>query len=54
MPNTGKSKPQLLSIPQLAAIHQSHPETGKALQIIVEYINRNIPNPVQGNKVQPK
>lgn len=51
--NTGKAKPQLLSIPQLASIHHNHPETGKAIQTIMEYINRNVV-PIQGDKVQPK
>lgn len=51
--STGKSKPQLLNIPQLASIHQFHPETGKAIQAIVEYVNSNV-TPVQGNKVAPR
>ena len=50
MANTGKASPQLLSIPQIAAIHQFHPETGKALQTILEYINKNL-IPKQGNRV---
>ena len=52
-PNTKLEKPQLLQIPQLADIHHNHPPTGKAIQQIVDYINRNI-NPIQGNKVAPK
>lgn len=47
------TKPQKLAIPQLTGIHQSHPEVGKAIQTIMEYINLNV-NPVQGNKVTPK
>jgi len=46
-------KPQLLSIPQIDEIHLAHPPTGKAIQTIVDYINRNV-NPVQGNKVAPR
>ncbi|MBU6231680.1 hypothetical protein KGP36_03345 [Patescibacteria group bacterium] len=47
------SKPQKLSIPQLADIHLNHPPTGKAIQAILEYINANV-TPVQGNRVEPK
>lgn len=53
MASTGKAKPQALSIPQLAIIHQKHPEVGKAIQTILEYINKNV-TPVQGTKVAPK
>lgn len=52
MANSGKSKPSQLSIPQIADIHLNHPPTGKALDTIIEYINKNLP-PVQGNKVAP-
>lgn len=45
-PNTSK----LLDIPQLAEIHLNHPPTGKAIQAILEYINRNVA-PVEGNIV---
>ena len=34
----------------LAKIHKEHPEVGKALQIIMEYIRKNVV-PIQGNKV---
>jgi len=53
MVNTGKGAPQQLSIPQLAEIHLNHPPTGKAIQAILEYINKNLP-PIQGNKVVKK
>lgn len=53
MANTGKSKPQLLQIPQLAEIHLNHPPTGKAIQTILEYINKNV-TPAQGNRIEPK
>lgn len=46
--NTAKS-PKLLSIPQLGGIHQSHPPIGKALQTMLDYINKNV-TPKQGNK----
>lgn len=42
-------KPQKLTLPQLPNIHQTHPHIGKALQDIVNYINKNV-TPVQGNK----
>ena len=53
MASTGKAKPQLLSLPQLTSIHQRDPEIGKALQVILEYLNVNLP-PKQGNKIAPK
>lgn len=45
------STPKPLSIPQLTAIHQKNPEIGKAIQTILEYINKNV-TPKQGNKVK--
>lgn len=45
--------PQNLSLPQLTKIHISHPEIGKALQTIVEYVNQNV-TPVPGTKVSPR
>lgn len=48
-----QSKPKLLSIPQLADIHQNHPPTGKAIQAILEYLNKNLV-PLQGNAVAPR
>lgn len=45
----GTAKPQLLSISQLEVIHREHPEIGKALQGMLEYINRNVV-PISGNK----
>lgn len=53
MASTGLSKPKLFVIHELGGIHQSHPPIGKALQAIVDYINRNV-QPVQGTKVAPK
>lgn len=43
-------KPKQITIPSLPKIHQQHPEIGKALDIIVQYLRKNLP-PVQGNKV---
>lgn len=42
-------KPRNLSVSTLPKIHQMHPEVGKALKEIIEYINRNLA-PKQGNK----
>lgn len=53
MASTGKSAPQKLSLPQLTGIHQTHPEIGKSLQAILDYINTNV-DPKQGNKVAPR
>lgn len=53
MANSGKAKPQLLSIPQLNAIRANHPPTADAIRTILEYLNANL-SPVQGNKVAPK
>jgi len=39
--NKGLSKPQLLTIPQLADVHHNHPATGKAIATIVDYLNAN-------------
>jgi hypothetical protein len=43
-------KPKLLSLPMLPKVHQTHPEVGKALEAILQYINKNV-TPVQGNRV---
>jgi hypothetical protein len=51
--STGLAKPQLLTIPQLADIHQNHAPTANAIIAIVDYINKNVA-PVQGNKKAPK
>jgi hypothetical protein len=45
--SSGQSR---LSIPQLTTIHVSHPEIGRALQAILDYINLNV-TPAPGNKV---
>lgn len=42
-------KPKNLTVSTLAKIHVLHPEVGKALKEIIEYINRNVA-PKQGNK----
>ena len=47
---TNKVPPSLLSIPQVAKIHVTDPSTGKALQTIIEYINKTV-TPPQGNKI---
>jgi hypothetical protein len=47
---TNKVKPQLLNVSQLAQIHLFHPATGKAIQDIVDYINKTVAPP-QGNKI---
>lgn len=44
------NQPSLLNIPSLAGIHLRDPEVGKALQIIVDYINENV-TPPQGTRV---
>lgn len=44
------NQPQLLNLPSLPAIHLKDPEVGKALQIIVDYINENV-IPAQGTRV---
>jgi len=44
-------KPRNLDLPTLNKIHLQNPEIGKALQKILEYINKNV-TPVQGNKVK--
>lgn len=43
-------KPKLLTLQQLNKIHITHPDIGKALQSIVEYVNKNV-TPKQGSKV---
>ena len=43
------AKPQLLNIPELEQIHKEHPRVGKAIQAILEYVNRNV-TPAQGTK----
>lgn len=43
------AKPKLLEIPSLPKIHQTHPEVGQAIKIMVEYINKNV-TPIQGNR----
>ena len=50
MANSKLALPKQIELPMLGAIHQKHPEVGKALQIIMEYLRKNLP-PVQGNKV---
>jgi hypothetical protein len=47
---TNKSKPKLLNISQIPKIHVSHPEIGKAIQSVVDYVNKSIV-PVQGNRI---
>lgn len=51
--STNKAKPELLSLPQIADIHTHHPPTGKALQAIVDYINKMVP-PLQGTKIKKR
>ncbi len=51
--STNKALPKLLSVPQIAVIHTSHPEIGKAIKTIVDYINKNVPPP-QGTKIKPR
>lgn len=53
MASTGKSKPQLLAVPQIAQIHLNDPATGKAVQTIVEYVNKNLPA-APGTRVAPR
>lgn len=45
------AKPKQLDVPQLAAIKKTHPEIGKAIDAIIEYIRKNV-TPVQGNRVE--
>ena len=52
-PPTGFSAPSLLVLPQLPKIVQANPDIGRALQDIVDYINKNV-TPVQGNKLATK
>ena len=52
MASTNTAKPALLAVTQIAEIHLNHPPTGKAIQAIVDYINKNV-TPKQGNKIQP-
>lgn len=47
---TNNAPPKLLSIPELAGIHVSHPPIGKAIQAILDYVNKNV-TPPQGNKI---
>lgn len=49
MPVNENDQPSLLNISGLAGIHQSHPEIGKALQQIQEFLNTNV-TPTQGTK----
>lgn len=42
-------KPRNLQISTLPKIHKMHPEIGKALREMIDYINRNL-TPKQGNK----
>ena len=51
--SSNKEKPALLSIPQIAQIHLNHPPTGKAIQDIVDYINKTV-TPPQGTKIKPR
>ena len=51
--STNKQAPGLLSLSTLAKVHTSHPEIGRSLQEIVDYINQNI-TPPQGTKIKPR
>lgn len=50
---TNKAQPQILSVPQLAEIHLNHPATGKAIQTIIDYINKTV-SPVTGTKIKKR
>lgn len=50
---TNKAQPQLLSVSTLAKIHTTHPEIGRGLQEIIEYINKNV-TPPQGTKIKKR
>jgi len=43
------SAPKQIDLPNLAGIKQTHPEIGKALDSIVQYIRKNV-TPKQGNR----
>lgn len=43
------AKPKQLTIHTLPRIHVTHPEIGKALDQIVQYLRKNLP-PMQGNR----
>jgi hypothetical protein len=47
---SNKTPPKKLSIPQIADIHTSNPSTGKALEVIADYINKTV-TPPQGNRI---
>ena len=44
------TKPKQIDIPNLGGIKQTHPEIGKALERLLEYIRKNV-SPKQGNRV---
>lgn len=50
---TNKEAPGLLSIPQLAEIHLNHAPTGKALQTIIDYINKTV-TPPTGTRIKKR
>ena len=45
------AKPKQITLPMLPKIHVQHPDVGRALDLIVQYLRKNLP-PVQGNRVQ--
>ena len=51
--STNKEQPSLLSVPQQADIHLNHSPTGKAIDTIVEYINKTV-TPPQGTRIKKR
>lgn len=51
--SSNKAQPQILSVPQLAEIHLNNPATGKAIQTIIDYINKTV-SPVTGTKIKKR
>jgi hypothetical protein len=51
--SSNKSKPKLLSVPQIAQIHIFHAPTGKAIQAIVDYVNKTVV-PATGTRIAPR
>lgn len=51
--STNKEQPSLLALSTLAKIHTSHPEIGRGLQEIVDYINKTV-TPPQGTKIKKR